>query len=241
VGQHFRVVAVGLLLTFCVARSTAADPIRLGWPQPGGPGTEVVITYSYSNLLDGSFLLTPSSVLRRATEEALRIWASYAPLHFVERSDFGPAADDRSYPVAGTPDIRIGHHVLDVMAHAFYPDPADGLGGDIHLDSGGPWSVDGRGLDFLQVITHELGHAIGLQHEFDRVAIMNPVHVPLFQGLGTSYLLPADIEQIRGLYGSGSGSVTPAPMPEPGTFLLVGLGLGALVRRYRTASARSPQ
>ena len=30
-----------------------ADGFR--WPQPGGPGTPVFLTYSFSNLLDGTF------------------------------------------------------------------------------------------------------------------------------------------------------------------------------------------
>lgn len=87
------------------------------WPQPNGLGTPVVITYSYSNLLDGGLggKLTESE-LRAATEEALALWATYAPLEFREVSDTGPAPSDTSYAANNHPDIRIGHHFIDGVA-----------------------------------------------------------------------------------------------------------------------------
>jgi hypothetical protein len=114
------------------------------WPQPGGPGTPLTISYSYSNLLDGGLLggLTELQ-LRSAVEEALELWASYAPLHFVEQSDSGPSPGDIEYPVGSFPQIRIGHHFIDgdvganVLAHAYYPPGNgfdDGLSGDVHFD-----------------------------------------------------------------------------------------------------------
>lgn len=216
--------------------------------RPGGPSlasarrsrVDVVITYSYSNLLDGSFPSIDPGRLRSATEEALRLWASYAPLHFIESPDSGPPPSEFAYFAGDTPQIRIGHHPDADLAHAFSPGSGDGRWGDIHFDSGRVWTLGGIGMDFLQVMTHELGHALGLAHELDRMAIMNPDHVPHFNGPGSAFLFPADIEQLRDLYGSGIGSVTPAdPVPEPATLILVGLGLGALARRYRAGSSGS--
>ena len=234
-GFRASLVVASIAVVGGLARPAAADPVRLGWPQPGGPGTAVVITYSYSNLLDGHFLLLGPETLRTATEEALRLWARYAPLHFVERPDSGPPPSDIQYPAGQAPQIRIGHHTTIELSHAFYP--ADGgLGGDIHVDSGGAWMLEAGPWNFLEAITHELGHALGLVHELERTAIMNPLYPQhRFGGLGTAFLMPADIEQLRDLYGAGTGSVTPAdPVPEPGTLLLVGLGLGALARLHRT-------
>lgn len=228
-----------LVWAFCLSGTTLrAEPVTLSWPQPAGQGSDVFITYSYSNLLSGSFLLISPAELRAATEEALGLWATFAPLNFVERPDSGPATADTPYDAAGHPQIRLGYHPTEDLAHGYYPG-VDGLGGDVHFAEGIPWTLGGH-WNFLEAVTHELGHALGLDHELDRPAIMNPSY-PLerFGGLGTAFLLPPDIERIRALYGSGRGSVTPMQVtPDPATVILVGTGiatLAALRRRRRNA------
>jgi len=232
---HYTIVAVPLVLV-SLAIPVAADPITL-LPSPTtvGRGETKVITYSYSNLLDGTFLLMNPEQLRAATEEALGLWASFGQLRFVEVIDSGPAPSDFSYTAGTTPQIRIGHHPLAVAAHAYFPNADDGLGSDVHFDSGGAWNLNGGPWNFLEAATHELGHAIGLQHELERIAIMNPFYPQQrFSGLGTSFLYAADIEQLQSLYEPGRGSVTPlAPTPEPGTLMLAAAGLALLACRRR--------
>jgi matrixin len=216
-----------------------ADPARADsfrWPQPGGPGTPVVLTYSFANLFDGFRLAFSPSELRGATEEAFGLWSRYAPLNFYERMDSGPPPSDWEYARASYPDIRIGSHAIDgdgVLAHAFLPFDTvrSGLAGDIHVNTAAAWTWSiGAGfpsIDFLEVITHEIGHALGLGHEMYADAIMSPFHGFRFHGLGTGFLFPSDIRAIRAIYGAGVGSVHPVPEPSP-VFLLVtgGLALG---------------
>lgn len=221
-------------MVFLLARPAAADPVPLAqWPQQAH-GDPVYISYSYSNLLDGSFLQVSRAELRQATEEALRLWATYAPLHFRERPDSGPAVSDESYDATGHPQIRIGHHMVSEVAHAYFPGQ-DGLAGDIHVASGVPWSVGTGHWNFLETITHELGHSLGLLHDPVEPAIMNPSYpTHFFAGFGTSRLFPRDIRNLQALYGAGTGSVTPmAPTPEPATCLLVAGGLILLARMRR--------
>jgi len=238
--DFFTLILVPFAACLLWATPAVADPVGLQWPQPGGPGTSVQITYSYSNLLDGSFYLTPPEDFRAATEEALRLWASYAPLYFIEVPDAGPAVSDLPYSAAPSdPQIRIGHHVSTDLAHAYYPG-SDGLAGDVHVATGVPWTIGEGQWNFLEAITHELGHALGLAHELDEPAIMNPSYpAHRFAGLGTSFLFPADIRAIQSIYGAGSGSVQPLdPAPEPATYLLVGVGMLAMFRaRYRRTNA----
>jgi hypothetical protein len=237
--------AVAFSCAVLCAAPAHADPFR--WPQPGGPGTPVVLTYSFSNLLDQQFLADLNIAdIRASTAEAFGLWSRYSPLNFVERPDSGPAPSDWQYAPDGHPDIRIGHHLIgddDVLAHAYLPSDTavSGLAGDIHFNSMMPraWSVGGGfpAIGFLEVITHEIGHSLGLNHILFADAIMQPGHAFRFRGAGTGYLLPPDIDALRTLYGSGVGSVQ--PMPEPSTILLLAAGLGVLaIRRGRRTDTR---
>jgi hypothetical protein len=235
-----RIIALVIAALLCAA-AARADPFR--WPQPNGRGTPVFLTYSYSNLLSTDFDGIPVRLLRAATQEALGLWSSYAPLFFFERPDAGPPAADRWYDANGFPEIRIGAHGGfddSELAHAYFPVLVDssGLAGDVHLNNDATiqWSL-GAGfpsIDFLEVMTHELGHSLGLLHDEDPSAIMYRFHGYRFHGLGTGFLSPRDIGAIQSVYGAGSGAVVPMSMPEPATLVLIGTGLlWTLTRRAR--------
>ena len=185
------------------------------WPQPDGPGTAVTITYSFSNLLDGDLMGLSVENAKFAVEEALTLWSEVAPIHFVEIADQGPlpTGDELAYRASNHPQIRFGHHHIDgksggALAHAYLPfSTREGLAGDIHFDRDESWNQDGGGL-FLETALHEVGHALGLDHEVESNAIMNPIIQNRFDGLGVGYLLEDDIAGIRNLYGSGNGSVS---------------------------------
>jgi Matrixin/PEP-CTERM motif len=237
-----RILAVWGAFSCALLLADVAHADSFRWPQPGGPGTPVVLTYSFSSLLDQglSGALTETDI-RASTAEAFGLWSHYAPLHFIERSDSGPPPSDTEYAAGTHPDIRIGYQFIDdetTLAHAFLPFDTDesGLAGDIHFNttSAYAWSV-GAGfptIDFLEVITHEIGHSLGIGHILYADAIMQPYIDHRFRGRGTAYLLEPDILAIRSLYGSGVGSVQ--PMPEPSTMVLLATGLAvALLGRRR--------
>jgi autotransporter-associated beta strand protein len=196
------------------------------WSQPDGPGTPVNVTYSYSNLFDGGLTLgsgVTNYTLVRAVEEALSLWARYAPFNFTEVPDPGGPIDDGGSTGGG--QIRLGHHALDgsTLAHAF--GPGGGLGGDVHFDdSNRTWST----TLFLETATHELGHSLGLGHStlnsprVDAVGasgppIMYPSILGRYDGLGSAFLFQDDVNGIRARYGTGSGEVITTRVWQGGT------------------------
>lgn len=238
--------AAGLVVAFGLQGAATAGAIVSTWSQPAGLGTPVTLTYSYSNLLDGGIVGLTSTQTVSFVEEALGLWATYAPLHFVEVADSGPAPSDTAYAAGGHPLLRLGYHMLSgAYAHAYYP-AATGLAGDVHMDLGTNWSAPGL---FLEVFAHEIGHSLGLAHSEvftlpvgHSGGLAGPIMcaVCLHDFSAGGYLYQDDVVGIRAAYGSGVGSVTPlrvAQVPEPATLLLVALGIVgiAVQRRPRVA------
>ena len=205
-------------------------------------GSPLTLTYSYQNILGGG-LTDPEGQpvadqqIRNALEEAFAVWASVAPLNFVEVPDDG-ASISTVYSEGQYGTIRIGQHYIDgfgdVKAHAYFPPFSPTIScpicGDIHFDNADRWALDGTLTypDVLGAAVHEIGHALGLDHTDIPTAVMYPIF-PRRSGPGTAALHEDDIAGIQALYGIGVGSVTPLAIPEPNSGMLA---LGDHVQRY---------
>jgi Ca2+-binding RTX toxin-like protein len=193
------------------------------------------LSYSYSNLLDGGIKngATPLTYteLTTAVEEAMGAWTAVSGIAFYETADSGPSPAGLSgasdpggdYDADGHPYLRWGHHAIDgdtgqnTVAHAERPGTG-GLNGDIHFDSANSFNFK----SFLEIATHEFGHAIGMAHANGDVVEGEPNPAPTgaimdavqgfyqFNGPGSSYLTADDIAGIRSLYHRGLGYVRTA-------------------------------
>lgn len=163
-------------------------------------------------------------------QAAFSAWSAVADITFVQVADDGAA-----YNAATTSgDIRLGGHTFDgpsgTLAHGFYP-PANGdsAAGDIHFDIEETWvlSLPDAGLDLFNVLTHELGHAIGLDHTAVPASLMNPFYTEAFSGPQAD-----DIAGAQFIY--GAAQVNDVPAPASALVFVFGLaGLGWARRQFQ--------
>lgn len=209
------------------------------WPVDPDDSSRVTITYSYNNFLDGGLkdpagVTVPEDYLRTVTEEAFGLWAEMAPLHFVEVPDIGTpvfsgnTSSYNAYPLDSFGQIRLNHRFINgtdaqngmptTKALAYFPNGGTSrIAGDIHFDNGDPWAIVGTPSepDVLGILTHEIGHAIGIGHSTIDGAVMFPAALRRM-GPGTGILTPDDTAAVQARYGAGVGSVTPLiAVPEP--------------------------
>lgn len=132
-------------------------------------------------------------------ESAFDAWSSVADITLLEVPDLG----ENFGVFGGSGNIRIGGHVFDgaggALAHGYFPPTnANSGAGDIHFDIADSWKIGfgGGGFDIFQVAAHEIGQAIGLSHETELTALMNPFYTESF-----SRLLADDIAGAVHIYG----------------------------------------
>jgi hypothetical protein len=208
-------------------------------------GSPVTLTYSFQNMFDGGMLMPngqplPNALIRGSIEEAMRVWASYAPISFMEVPDNGISY---GFPGAQYGQIRFRHVFLNgpdppppadpiAKAQAYFPSTA-AVGGDVEFDHGDRWQEIGtRPIpDILGATIHELGHSLGLNHTDLTDSNMYWIFTR-YSGLGTGKLFPDDIAGIQSIYGPGKGVVV-SLVPEPASCILALLAASLLLWRSR--------
>ena len=206
-------------------------------------------------LKDPMGISVPADFIRTVTEEAFGLWAEVAPLNFVEVPDIGTTvftSNSASYNVLDTCEspsdvgcdfgtIRLSHRFINgtdaqngmptTKALAYFPSSGGNIAGDIQFDNGDPWAIVGTSSepDILGIMTHEIGHTLGLGHTNIDGAVMFPAALRRM-GPGTGLLTQDDINGVRAIYGTGVGSVTPLTVvPEPGAAMLALCGAVGVV------------
>ena len=161
------------------------------------------ITYSFGNILNGNLIGITNNQITSAIEEALDLWADFAPLTFVEVTNnanitFGNVFIDGSLGTVG--------NTSTTWHGSFFTDA------NINFDTAEAWqigSTGSSGIDFLEVAVHEIGHSLGLSHpdEYGQTtnAVMNSMvdgtNTPNYTGLTQAFLYADDIRGIIDIYG----------------------------------------
>ncbi len=167
-------------------------------------------------------------------QAAFNAWSAVANISFLQVADDGAAFN----ATTASGDIRLGGHAFDgpsgTLAHGYYP-PANGgsAAGDIHFDVAETWKIGfgGPGVDVYQVMAHEIGHALGLEHTGVAGSLMNPFYTEGFAGPQSD-----DIAGIQFIYGAAE---TVVDTPEPASLAVLVAGLAGLgMARRRGARSR---
>lgn len=161
-----------------------------------------------------------SGIVGTNVHDAFAAWANAANLTFTETTS------------TANPDILIGAHTFfntdgtpnglgSVVGHAFTsfsannPNPPlfdTNIISDIHLDT-----ADLGSASLFNIIAHEIGHSLGLDHTDIANSLMNATVSPSFSGPQAD-----DIAGIQALYGA------PTVVPVPGAFWLMLSAFSAL-------------
>jgi Ca2+-binding RTX toxin-like protein len=144
---------------------------------------------STSQSVDGSSFLNFDFMAEIA--RAFALWSTYGDIEFMQVEDSGGAAGSQIYP-----DIRIffGPFPGQYIGRAFFPSDSgqSAVAGDILLEN--LRSFNASRDFFFNLVLHEIGHAIGLEHT-DAASIMQPI---IYGGsVFTSY----DKTAIQAVYG----------------------------------------
>jgi hypothetical protein len=167
------------------------------------------------------------AALRATVAEAAAVWSSVAPITFREiasadAADIVIGAQNGRRGVAFTnvsPDERTGS-VARLTQAAICLDPTE------RWSAG--WDGDASTYDLPRVMAHELGHAIGLDHQGRDGGIMGYAYIEQPAIMPS----PADVAAVTRLYGWGGMSTAslahdaatrvPSPMPAGGCATLGG-------------------
>lgn len=177
----------------------------VGTPERWGSGPLTEVTWSFvetSDSVSGEAGVIVDPIIngqngfpqnaRALVREAFIEWSRVADIRFTERTD-------------GTDgQIRVGAHAFTgtILGHAFFPGQS-AIAGDVHMDNDRVWTEP----LFLAAVTHEIGHAIGLNHILDQGQVAGVIMNASIASVAER-LTRKDIAYLQSVYGPPIPTIT---------------------------------
>ncbi|XP_074308006.1 metalloendoproteinase 1-MMP-like [Silene latifolia] len=171
---------------------------RPRWVEAKKPMKAMTLTYAF----DKNHLINyiTEKEIKSVFKRAFKRWSIVIPVNFTEVENYYTAEIKIGFFKGDHGDGEPFDGVLGVLGHAFSPE-----NGRLHLDGDETWAVDFDtekskvAVDLESVVTHEIGHVLGLAHSKVKDAIMYP---SLRARSRKVDLRIDDVEGVQALYGS---------------------------------------
>ena len=206
---------------------TTTNGSNIKWGATTALGTSGgIVEWSYNEAQFDALFPSGTNYLSEINN-AFSVWSSIADITFVNVTSGGDIQLKTS-PIDNQFDILA--QALVFFTPTSNPSVWSIVSSEITFDSLDFWKTDfgepSDSFDLFQVLSHEIGHAIGIDHvSSDTIsALMNPFYTEGFRGLQAD-----DIAAAQALYGLSA-------VPLPAAFWLFATGLGLLISRgkYKT-------
>ena len=232
----FRVTLASLIVVIALSLNVFAAGITWVSQDPLSSAVDIYYDFRPTILGQPNWITWQEQDLARTS---LQMWSRVSNLNFIQNQ----RAPDTSILNIGVTPMDGRWNVLGRGGYGY-----TNAGGFWHINSGiaamdvaenwdlkvGNGDVPGT-IDFFSVVSHEIGHALGLDHSNSPDDVMYPYYTG-----ARSWLSAGDIQSIQSLYGgsgealSGEGFAAVTMVPEPSTagLMLVAGTLGFMRLRH---------
>jgi len=235
--------AMSVIFVCSMSARVFADGITWVDQNPRTSGLDVYYDFRPTIMGQGNWITSKEENLAKAS---LQMWSEVSHVNFIQN----PWAPETNILNIGVTPIDGPWNVLGRGGYGY-----TNAGGFWHITNGAAaldamenWDLRiGNGdvpgtVDFFTVMSHEIGHALGLDHSSNP----NDVMYPYYMG-ARNWLSTGDIQHIQGLYagivgaptGEGFGALTLVPEPQTAALMLAAGALACLIslKRHRRVMA----